>query len=176
GIGMSSTTEMDPELGLPLFLSHVLPVGVMGLLMSAYFSAIMSTADSCLMAASGNLITDIIGEIRQKLATSVRLSQLLTFAIGTIAIIIAMQMEQVLALMLHSYAVMVSGLLIPVVMMLLIKNPSSVAALTAMMIGGGTTLFLTLGTWVLPYGLDPIVFGLSVALVSYVVVQFIDRL
>jgi SSS family solute:Na+ symporter len=71
---------------------------------------------------------------------------------------------------------MVSGLLVPVVMMLLIKKPSPLAALVAMIIGGGTTLILTLGTWVPSYGLDPIVFGLVAALVSYVTVQFIDRL
>ena len=50
---------IDEEIGLPLLLTHIFPVGLMGLLMSSYFSAIMSTADSCLMAASGNFITDI---------------------------------------------------------------------------------------------------------------------
>ncbi|HUT79369.1 MAG TPA: sodium:solute symporter family protein, partial [Polyangia bacterium] len=36
----------DPEIGLPLLLSQVLPVGLLGLVMAAYFSAILSTADS----------------------------------------------------------------------------------------------------------------------------------
>ncbi len=35
----------------------------MGLMLSAYFSAIMSTADSCLMAASGNINTDVLGRL-----------------------------------------------------------------------------------------------------------------
>jgi len=38
----------------------------MGLMMSAYFSAIMSTADSCLMAASGNIQTDIFNTFFSK--------------------------------------------------------------------------------------------------------------
>jgi len=53
------TTAMDPEMGLPVLLSQILPAGILGLMMSAYFSAVLSTADSCLMAASGNLTTDL---------------------------------------------------------------------------------------------------------------------
>jgi Na+/proline symporter len=52
---------VDPELGLPLLLRTALPVGVTGVILAAYFSAIMSTADSCLMAASGNFISDFLG-------------------------------------------------------------------------------------------------------------------
>ena len=59
---LSAETGIDAELGLPLLLKNVLPIGLVGLLMSAYFSAIMSTADSCLMAASGNVVSDLIGK------------------------------------------------------------------------------------------------------------------
>ncbi|MBC7197019.1 MAG: sodium:solute symporter family protein, partial [Deferribacterales bacterium] len=60
-LGYAPGSLIDEEIGLPLLLTHIFPVGLMGLLMSAYFSAIMSTADSCLMAASGNFVTDIAG-------------------------------------------------------------------------------------------------------------------
>ncbi len=59
-LGYSDPASIDPELGLPLLLVHVLPVGLLGILMSAYFSAIMSTADSCLMASSGNVLLTFI--------------------------------------------------------------------------------------------------------------------
>ena len=42
--------DVDPEMGLPLLIKTVLPVGLTGVVVAAYFSAIMSTADSCLMA------------------------------------------------------------------------------------------------------------------------------
>jgi SSS family solute:Na+ symporter len=42
---------------------YYLPTGwINGLMLSSYFSAILSTADSCLMAASGNIVTDIIAK------------------------------------------------------------------------------------------------------------------
>jgi SSS family solute:Na+ symporter len=37
----------------------------MGLMLSSYFSAIL-TADSCLMAASGNIVTDIIAKFSKR--------------------------------------------------------------------------------------------------------------
>jgi SSS family solute:Na+ symporter len=50
--GITDAASMDSEMGLPVLLATVLPVGLMGLMLSSYFSAILSTADSCLMAAS----------------------------------------------------------------------------------------------------------------------------
>ena len=43
--------NLDAEMGLPVLLKTILPVGFLGIVLSAYFSAIMSTADSCLMAS-----------------------------------------------------------------------------------------------------------------------------
>ena len=53
-------TNMDAEMGLPVLLKTMLPVGFLGIVLSAYFSAIMSTADSCLMASSGNILWTLI--------------------------------------------------------------------------------------------------------------------
>ncbi len=170
-IGYAPGSTMDAELGLPLFLRHILPAGLMGIMLAAYFSAIMSTADSCLMAASGNMLTDIIGRFNRKLANSISLSQVVTFLIGAFAILLALRMQNVLELMLYSYAFMVSGLLVPVLGMLFLKNPSSKAAMTTMIIGGGTTLALILLKISLPLGLDANFFGMTLSLVSYVLVQ-----
>ncbi|MEA3444175.1 MAG: sodium:solute symporter family protein, partial [Bacteroidota bacterium] len=62
-IGYAVGTAFDAEMGLPVLLNKVLPVGLIGLMLSAYFSAILSTADSTLMAASGNVQTDILQKI-----------------------------------------------------------------------------------------------------------------
>ena len=167
---------MDAEMGLPLLLRTILPVGLMGLMMSAYFSAVMSTADSCLMAASGNVQTDILQKLF-KLPKGQRytlvLSQLITFIIGVLALLIALQMENVLDLMLHSYAFMVSGLFIPVLGAFYWKRGSAVAAFWAMIIGGGTTLTLTALSVALPFGLDPNIFGISASAVVFILFSYL---
>ncbi|WP_158859147.1 sodium:solute symporter family protein [Lunatibacter salilacus] len=168
---------LDPEMGLPILLSTVLPVGIMGLMMSAYFSAVLSTADSCLMAASGNLTTDIFGKyLKNKSdATVMRLSQLFTLLIGIVALFIALQMTNVLELMLYSYAFMVSGLFIPILAGLFWNMRSPTAALVSMILGGGVTAGLSFLTISLPFGLDPNFFGVSASLAAFLLVYKIEK-
>jgi SSS family solute:Na+ symporter len=175
-LGYTDPMSMDAEIGLPLLLRTILPVGLMGLMMSAYFSAIMSTADSCLMAASGNLQTDVFGRwlhVNKPDKSVLRSSQWLTLGIGIIALTLAAFMQNVLSLMLYSYAFMVSGLFIPVLGALFMNKPSSLAAFLAMIGGGGVTLVLILSGISLPYGLDANIFGISIALTVFIIVNFI---
>ena len=165
-------TNLDAEMGLPVLLKTILPVGFLGIVLSAYFSAIMSTADSCLMAASGNILTDVLKKHKAK--KSLRYSQLLTLLIGVVALLLALKMTSVLDLMLHSYSFMVSGMIVPVLAALFTKQTSSVAALASMMTGGFTTLTLILSGVTLPLGLDANIYGIAGALLVYVAASKID--
>lgn len=162
-------SNMDAEMGLPVLLRTVLPVGFLGIVLSAYFSAIMSTADSCLMAASGNILTDVLKKHKSK--NGLRYSQILTLIIGILALLIALKMTSVLELMLHSYSFMVSGMFIPVLAALFSKKPNSLAALVSMVVGGSTTLTLIITDIKLPLDLDASIFGIGAALVSYLTVN-----
>ncbi|KEO74667.1 sodium:solute symporter family protein [Anditalea andensis] len=170
GVGIA---DFDPEMGLPILLSTVLPAGIMGLMMSAYFSAVLSTADSCLMAASGNLTTDLFKKYfdRQTDKKNMRLSQLFTLIIGACALLIAWQMSNVLTLMIYSYAFMVSGLLVPLLAGLFLNSTNALAAMASMIGGGCTTLLLSLGGWKLPLELDPNLFGVLMSLAVFLLVH-----
>jgi solute:Na+ symporter, SSS family len=175
-LGHPTAAGLDPEMGLPLFLRTILPAGLLGLMMSAYFSAIMSTADSCLMAASGNVATDLIDRvvpISRDTKRHLRVVMVLTFVLGAFALALASLMENVLRLMLYSYAFMVSGLLVPVLGGFFWRRGSSTGALGAMLVGGGTTLVLILAGVRLPLGLDPNLFGTSASLVVFIVLSLL---
>ncbi len=169
-LGYAAGSSIDPEMGLPLLLKTVLPVGLMGLMMSAYFSAVMSTADSCLMAASGNVLTDIL-RIKSDDKNNLRKSQILTLIIGAFALLLASSLQNVLKLMLYSYAFMVSGLFVPTIGTFFFKNKSSSGVFSAMLAGGGTTLILTLLQIDLPFNLDPNIYGIICSLVVFVVIS-----
>lgn len=168
--GYAPGSPIDEEIGLPLLLTHIFPIGLMGLLMSSYFSAIMSTADSCLMAASGNFTTDVLRLSKQS-TKSIKYSQFITLAIGILSIILATMMQNVLDLMLYSYGFMVSGLFVPVLGTMFLKKPSSKAALYSMLFGGGTTLALILTEIKLPFGLDANFFGITLSAIVFVFIQ-----
>ena len=175
-LGFATVGSMDSEMGLPMLLRSILPVGLMGLMMSAYFSAIMSTADSCLMAASGNVMTDILDRffnISTDQKKFLRYSQLITLFIGALALFLASYMQNVLQLMLYSYAFMVSGLFIPVIGAFFWKRSNSTAAIWSMLLGGGTTIALIASGISLPLGLDANIYGISLSAVSFVVISFI---
>lgn len=175
-LGFEAIQDLDPEMGLPVLLRTVLPVGLMGLMMSAYFSAIMSTADSCLMAASGNFVTDILNrffDISENHRTFLRTSQIMTLILGVFALLLATTMQNVLELMLYSYAFMVSGLFVPVIGAFYWKRSSSIAAFWAMLLGGGTTITLIVISSKLPFNLDANIFGITTSLLVFVVLSYI---
>ena len=175
-LGAADVTDTDPETGLPMLLRTVLPVGFLGIMMAAYFSAILSTADSCLMASSGNVVSDIIGKFKKIDDDSrvfIRISQVITLIIGVLALLLAAVMTNVLDLMLDSYSFMVSGLFVPVIGALFWKKSTPAGALTAMIVGGAVTITLRYAGFELPYSLDPNVFGMSMSAISFITVSLV---
>jgi solute:Na+ symporter, SSS family len=176
-LGAEGLSETDPETGLPMLLRTVLPVGFLGIMMAAYFSAILSTADSCLMASSGNIVSDIIAKfvfIDENSTVFIRLSQAVTLLVGAFALLLASAMTNVLDLMLDSYAFMVSGLFVPVIGALFWKKSTPAGALTAMIVGGSVTITLRYAGIGLPYSLDPNVFGMSLSAISFIMVSLVS--
>jgi len=167
--------EAEREMAMPMLLGHALPAGIAGVVIAAYFSAIMSTADSCLIASSANWVNDIIGQWGLKLSDRafMRLSQVVTLAIGVLALLLASISDTVIDLILKVYGFMVAGLLVPTLGAYFWKRSRREAALASMLGGGGLTLGLTLYLMfseaeTLPLGLEPTLFGITLSLVLFV--------
>lgn len=170
--------NVESELGVPMLLKIVLPVGLTGIVIASYFSAIMSTADSCIIASSGNFVSDIFQRSKYKFDKHqkvVRLSQLATFIIGVLAILIATYFTKVLDAILYAYAFMVSGLFVPTVGAYFWKKATSVAAVWAMILGGGTTLVLLFIQDKLPFGLDASFWGILVSAIVFIPVSLMTK-
>jgi SSS family solute:Na+ symporter len=171
----------EPELGLPMLIRDVLPMGVTGIVIASYFSAIMSTADSCLMASSGNVVNDLIDRHLHRPPTArtrVLLSQVVTCLIGLAAIVVASHFATVLDAILQAYAFMVSGLFIPTLGAYFWRRASSAGAMAGMLGGGGLTLLLLTKVIRLPaglesVGLDPAFYGILASLGLFVVVSLL---
>ena len=154
--------EADPEMGLPLLIRDVLPLGATGLVLAAYFAAIMSTADSCLLASVGNLVDDIIGRHilpssseRSKLV----LSRFLTLAVGFGSVAFALTTPRVIDSILLAYSFMVAGLFLPTLGALFWPRVSGTAAFWSIVMGGSLTVWLAAVDAPLP--LDPVFYGMG---------------
>ncbi len=160
----------DPEMALPRLLGHVLPIGISGFVLASYFSAVMSTADSCLIASSGNLTNDIWMKIFTKKKSAkfiIIVSQMATLVLGIVAYIMANSFNSVLSVVLQAYGFMVSGLLIPTLVAYFSKKTDEMAAIVSMIGGGGFTLFAIFMNLNMPFGLDPTVFGILLSAILY---------
>ncbi len=178
-LGMCSRVffpEVESEMGLPLLLKNYLPIGITGIVIASYFSAIMSTADSCLMASSGNIVNDILQRYVFPKAPDrkiMQLSQLVTLLIGLAAVIIAAQFEKVLDAILYAYGFMVSGLFVPTLGAYFWKKSTAAGAFWGMLVGGGCTLLLQLEVLRLPESwealkFNPCLYGILASAVVFV--------
>jgi SSS family solute:Na+ symporter len=174
--GRALFSEVDAEMALPMLIKTVLPMGITGIVVAAYFSAVMSTADSCLMASSGNAVNDFLQPVLQGRLTQKQLMvlcQVATLLIGIAAIIIACAFKSVLDAILYAYAFMVSGLFVPTLGAYFWERRSSMGALAGMLGGGGLTLVLMISGVKLPYDLDPTCFGIGLSAVLYIAVSLV---
>ena len=154
----------EPEMGLPLLVRDVLPTGATGLVLAAYLAAIMSTADSCLLASVGNVIDDIVGQtVAPSTSERVKLiaSRILTLIIGFGSVSFALYVPRVIDSILLAYSFMVAGLFFPTLAALFWRRASGIAAFWSIVVGGGTTVALTLLD--VTTHLDPVFYGLSIS-------------
>ncbi|MGM0596548.1 MAG: sodium:solute symporter family protein [Myxococcota bacterium] len=165
---------VQPEMGIPLMIRYALPVGVTGIIVAAYFSVIMSTADSCLIAASGHFVNDLVARTPEKRKSdkTMKLSLLFTLGLGVFAVILALSFSNVLNAMLYTYSFMVSGLFIPTLGAYFWKKSGSTGAIAGMLGGGTVTVLLLTEVVKLPSflestGLHPTFYGILTSLVLF---------
>ncbi|MBC8345509.1 MAG: sodium:solute symporter family protein [Candidatus Marinimicrobia bacterium] len=173
--------EADSEMALPMLIRDVLPIGVTGIVIASYFSAIMSTADSCLMASSGNFVNDIIERHFLKetdTKKSIHLSMIATGVIGALAVILALQFTNVLSAILYAYAFMVSGLFVPTLGAYFWDKSSSTGTMVGMISGGTLSLLLLTNVLALPeflaaIGLDVTIYGIALSAITFLSVSLL---
>ncbi|MHC4879737.1 MAG: sodium:solute symporter family transporter [Planctomycetota bacterium] len=95
---LSSTIENDSDLLFPLFISHHLPVGLSGLVVSGMFAAAMSSVDSGVNSITAVVMTDFVERFRTKKLsekTRTRASRLMALAIGLFVVTTSSFLEYV---------------------------------------------------------------------------------
>jgi SSS family solute:Na+ symporter len=148
-VGMSARVlfpQISPEAAFPTMIDHLFPVGLSGLVIAALLSAMMSSADTCLLTTSTILSVDIVkpllrpGIEERKLLL---LSRFFIVVVGIFSLILALRLKGVIPSLLLGYTVYTSGLVFPVLLGFyrsgLKINRGSV--IPAMVAGGGLALF-----------------------------------
>ena len=148
-IGMSAKAiapGISPEGAFPMVVRDVLPMGVNALVMAGLLSAVMSSADTCLLTTSTIISSDIIKPwVRGGIADEhlLLISRAFIILVGLLSLGIALKLKGVIRALLLGYTIYSSGLVLPVILGFFAKplrlHPSG--AMAAIIGGGGMALF-----------------------------------
>lgn len=167
---------IEAELAMPIMIINTLPIGVAGIVIAAYLSAVMSTADSCLMVPVANVVEDIYhARINPKAKEEdlVKLGQWTTLVLGVLAIFLAYKVPRIIDLILYAYTFGAAGLFFPTLAALFWKRATGTGAMLGIGLGGLVAVIWSLAGS--PYGIDPIFLGMPVSLVALIIGSLATR-
>lgn len=150
----------------------ILPSGVLGLVIAAVVSALMSTASGTLLASSTLISNDIIKRFFLKNITDdqyLALSRVVTTVIGILTIVCALWIQDVLVALDVAYAVLSGGIFAPVILGLFWKKATGKAAFYAII---ASTAVILAGLAI--EGITstaPIIYGIAVSFVVMITVS-----
>ena len=147
-IGMSARVlfpQISPEASFPTIINYIFPVGLNGLVIAALLSAMMSSADTCLLTTSTILSVDVIKPLLRSGISEKKLlflSRFLIVVIGILSLAVALRLKGVISSLLLGYTVYTSGLVLPILLgfwrhKLKLNRGGAISAMVA---GGGLAL------------------------------------
>ena len=156
---------------------QVLPAWAGGVLIAALIAAVMSTADSVLLASTSHVINDFYVEVmnpgremdQKKLLA---LSKTTTVGVGLIALAVSLLIPGIIRILIYSYTIYCSGVCVPVVMGMLWEKGTAQGALWSIVAGGAVGMMATLKV-ISVSTIPPIVLGVIASFVAYVAVSLL---
>jgi SSS family solute:Na+ symporter len=142
---------------------HLGPLG-QALIMCALVAAVASTADSLLCAISSNVVQDFVSPAYGSVMR-MRSAELVTGIVGVVSLVSSYYCTNVLTVLIQSYELLVSGILVPVLMCVMRAPLGRLAAMWSVTIGLGVYAGLWFGfvSIAAPYSLV----ALGCSLVAY---------
>lgn len=161
----------NPETAMPWVVSATLPPVVAALVLGAITACVMSSADTFVNAASLTFVTDIYGSIKgnQSKEKSLKMARYSSFAIGGLALLIALFSSSVISAILNAWAILGGGLFVPMIVSYLYKPSTKQGVLWSMASGLIVTLLVKLSgeRLVVP----SIICGIVVSFIALVIVS-----
>jgi SSS family solute:Na+ symporter len=169
----------NPNLVLPTVLATQLPVWVGALALAAVFSAEVSTCDAILFMLSTSLSKDLYHRFVNPAADDRRLllvARLAALAGGAGGVVLAIQLETVIAALGVFYSLLGVSLFVPVVFGLITTRAGATEAFASIAAGIGTLLVVQVSTDGRGVGImNPNLFGLTAAAIAYLAVMGVRR-
>jgi len=184
-LGMSAKVMFPSHSGgesaLVMLIMQVFPIGVKGLMLVAILSAIMSTADTCILSASANLARDIYQRFVNPEASTrqvLRVSMISSVLVGTTGALIGWFSESIISLLVMTFTINSAGLFFPTLGVFFWKRATAHAAFWSMSLSLTIVLVWYLGGHMLAesalFTIDPVWPGLLVSFLLFAVLSIFE--
>jgi len=150
-----------------------------GIILAAILSAIMSTADSLLTAATSHIVKDFwietfkMDQIKDE-KKLLNISRNFTFIIGILGLLIALIMPGIIDALIYSYTMYSAGVFIPVMGGVLWKSATREGALASMIVGSIIALWGIL-TKANVFVAPAVIYAALISLIVFVVVSLVTQ-
>src|SRR5918998_1388451 len=153
-------------------MSEALPAGITGLVLAAALAAVMSTASAGLLASSTILANDVYAAfVARGEHNRVMVSRVATLLVGIVVLVISLIVSDVVGALTVAYDLLTGALFVPIVGALFWRRATAVGALASMVAGSVVVVvFMVLDGL---FANTPIIWGLLVSLVVFVVVSLL---
>lgn len=164
--------SVDPALVYYNVVEQVFPFSMVVVMIIALLAAVISSADSFLIAGSSSVVNDLVKPNRKKATPRDMLfySRLSVLTVSAIALVLALAIPGLVNLMVMGTAMSVSGLLAPVIIGMFWKKPTKVAGISAMWAGLSSAVIWQIGGH--PFGIHPIMIGLPLSTITLLILTF----
>jgi solute:Na+ symporter, SSS family len=166
---------IEPAQAIPMLVAEVLPIWFGAIVVGAILGAIMSTADSLLIAGTSHITNDLYVKLIAPAAAHdtrrlLLISRVGTVVIGLLALALALSVREIIGLLLLSYTMYAAGVFVPVVLGLYWRRGTAAGAIAAIA-GGALTGVAAARGWIDVPAVPDIVLGAAVSLALYVAIS-----
>lgn len=126
-----------PRIAIPHLILVALGPVVGSIFVAAILAAVMSTADSLLLAATSHVVRDFYYRFNPRITDRqmLKLSIIVTIVVGAFSLVTALTVRGIIELLIYSYDLYTSGVFVPLVLGLLWKRATKEGAVAGMIAG-----------------------------------------
>jgi SSS family solute:Na+ symporter len=161
-----------PDNAFARVASEALPAGITGLVLAAALAAVMSTASAGLLASSTILSNDVYaGFVVRGDHNRVLVSRVATLLVGIVTLVISLIVSDVVGALTVAYDLLSGALFVPIVGALFWRRATAAGALASMAAGSVVVVIFMIKDGL--FANTPIIWGIIVSLVAFVVVSLL---
>jgi len=167
----------SPRVAIPHLILVTLGPVAGALFIAAVLAAVMSTADSLLLAATSHVVRDFYYRFNPRITDKqmLKLSIVITVIVGIFSLATALTVRGIIELLIYSYDLYTSGVFVPLVLGLVWKRATKEGAVAGMIAGFIASLMGIMGY--IPAEIYEMIYvwGALVSLIVMVVVSLITK-